>query len=75
MLYLFDSRLRLVAEDDNGGRGLNSRLSGLRLPAGHYYVGVTTYPCRPHLTVRDELICFRNDGRSSIAFDLIVELE
>ncbi len=41
-LELYDENCELIAQDDDGGEGLNSRLS-LDLPAGSYFVGVSSF--------------------------------
>ena len=41
-IQLFDVTCRLIAEDDDGGDGLNSRLVQ-ELPAGTYFVGVSSF--------------------------------
>ena len=41
-LELYDEDCELLAQDDDGGNGLNSRLSR-SLPAGSYFVGVSSF--------------------------------
>lgn len=42
-IALFDASGSLVALDDDGGTGLLSKISAQGLPAGKYYLAVTTY--------------------------------
>ncbi|WP_150863419.1 hypothetical protein [Marinihelvus fidelis] len=45
LIGLFDGATgALIAQDDDGGSGLLSRISAIGLPAGTYYLAVTTYP-------------------------------
>ena len=45
-LFVFDSVRWLIGANDDGGPGLNSRLSGI-LPAGDYYVAATQFNSDP----------------------------
>jgi len=44
LIALFSSAGDLVAFDDDGGAGLLSKIAAIGLPAGTYYLAVTTYP-------------------------------
>lgn len=68
MLFLFDERGHLVAEDDDGGVGNSSALQVSLDDPGRYYVAVTTYDNSPELDETDKLIRFPGTGKSSIRF-------
>ena len=42
-IQLYDENCQLLAQDDDGGDGLNSRLAMVDLPGGIYYIGVSSY--------------------------------
>ena len=42
-MQLYDENCQLIAQDDDGGDGLNSRLTMVALPGGIYYIGVSSY--------------------------------
>ncbi len=42
-MQLYDENCQLIAQDDDGGDGLNSRLTMVDLPGGIYYIGVSSY--------------------------------
>jgi hypothetical protein len=68
MLFLFDSRGSLIAEDDDGGVGSASALRVSLENSGRYYVAVTTYDNSPELDDSNRLIRFPGTGESSIRF-------
>jgi hypothetical protein len=68
MLFLFDERGHLIAEDDDGGVGNSSALQVSLDSPGRYYVAVTTYDNSPELDESDKLIRFPGTGESSIRF-------
>lgn len=70
MLFLFDQRGHLIAEDDDGGVGSASALQVNLDGPGRYYVVVTTYDNSPELDESDRLIRFPGTGQSSIRFIL-----
>jgi hypothetical protein len=42
-MQLYDENCQLIAQDDDGGDGLNSRLVMADLPGGIYYIGVSSF--------------------------------
>jgi len=42
-MQLYDENCQLIAQDDDGGDGLNSRLTMADLPGGIYYIGVSSF--------------------------------
>ncbi len=42
-MQLYDENCQLIAQDDDGGDGLNSRLAMADLPGGIYYIGVSSF--------------------------------
>ena len=42
-MQLYDENCQLIAQDDDGGDGLNSRLAMVDLPGGIYYIGVSSF--------------------------------
>jgi len=42
-MQLYDENCQLIAQDDDGGDGLNSRLTMPDLPGGIYYIGVSSF--------------------------------
>tara|TARA_B100001750_G_C15521756_1_gene612205 strand:- start:999 stop:3248 length:2250 start_codon:yes stop_codon:yes gene_type:complete len=42
-MQLYDENCQLLAQDDDGGDGLNSRLTMAGLPGGIYYIGVSSF--------------------------------
>jgi len=55
-LHLFDENCADVASDDDGGDGLNSRLS-MDLPAGTYYIGASSYAAAAAGTLNLDVTC------------------
>ncbi len=68
MLFLFDERGHLIAQDDDGGVGNASALQASLAGPGRYYVAVTTYDNSPELDESDRLVRFPGTGESSIRF-------
>ncbi len=68
MLFLFDERGHLIAEDDDGALGNASALRVNLAGPGRYYVAVTTYDNTPELDESDKLVRFPGTGESSIRF-------
>lgn len=75
MLWLFDSRGRLIAEnDDSPFGGYESLLNGVDITApGRYYAVVTTLPNRPETDSAGQFISLGSEGGSNISFELIIE--
>ncbi|MFW5718077.1 MAG: DVUA0089 family protein [Spirochaetota bacterium] len=74
VLFLFDERGCLLADNDDGPYGLASMLNGVEIPEpGAYYLVVTTHPRFAETEASGMFAGFDEPGLSSIAFDLIVE--
>lgn len=75
ILYLFDDRGELIAEDDDGGDGYASRLETDLAYGGRYFVAVATYGDDVELDERDRLVGFENDGGSRFEFQLVIDVD
>lgn len=74
VLFLFDERGHLLAENDDGPYGWASMLNGVEIPEpGAYYLVVTTHPRFVETEASGVFAGFDEPGLSSFAFDLIVE--
>ncbi len=63
-VQLYDAECNLIAFDDDGGEGLNSRLAQQELAAGTYYVGASSYSAAAAGTLNLELVCAPAGGPS-----------